>query len=156
MVNVLTTKMYLFEKWGVSLNIFFLDSGTQRQVDGALVMISKRFPGVDLAQVDVPALNDPLPAVTNPLIIPEIMQVIPGITQVNSSLNLLVVVSKLTLFSLQNSLNWQIFLILSIALQSQCTFFHTTVYYENLYFHLLSKSLLPFNDQKHCFQRCKL
>lgn len=84
---------------------FFLDSGTQRQVDGALVMISKRFPGVDLAQVDVPALNDPLPAVTNPLIIPEIMQVIPGITQVNSSLNLLVVVSKLTLFSLQNSLN---------------------------------------------------
>ena len=48
--------------------------GTQRQVDGALVMISKRFPGVDLAQVDVPALNDPLPAVTNPLIIPEIMQ----------------------------------------------------------------------------------
>jgi hypothetical protein len=53
----------------------------------------------------VPALNDPLPAVTNPLIIPEIMQVIPGITQVNSSLNLLVVVSKLTLFSLQNSLN---------------------------------------------------
>lgn len=47
-------------------------------------MISKRFPEVDLRPVDVPSLNEPQPVVSNPLLMPELMQVIPGITQVNS------------------------------------------------------------------------
>ncbi|XP_076107073.1 uncharacterized protein LOC143075524 isoform X1 [Mytilus galloprovincialis] len=57
--------------------------GTQTQIDDALAMISKRFPEVDLRPVDVPSLNEPQPVVSNPLLMPELMQVIPGITQLN-------------------------------------------------------------------------
>ena len=59
-------------------------TGTQKQIDIALRHISRRFPDVDLSPINIPnnlsKENSPPQA---PVLMPEIMQVMPDIEQVN-------------------------------------------------------------------------
>lgn len=52
--------------------------GSQRQIEAALRQIGRKFPDVDLSPVNIPSGDNPQSAV----LVPDIMQVMPGISQV--------------------------------------------------------------------------
>lgn len=52
--------------------------GSQRQIEAALRQIGRKFPDVDLSPVNIPSGENPQSAV----LVPDIMQVMPGISQV--------------------------------------------------------------------------
>lgn len=56
---------------------FMLFIGSQRQIEAALRQIGKKFPDVDLSPVNIPGDNS-----QSAVLMPDIMQVMPGISQV--------------------------------------------------------------------------
>lgn len=58
------------------ITLIFL--GSQRQIEAALRQIGRKFPDVDLSPVNIPSGDNPQSAV----LVPDIMQVMPGISEV--------------------------------------------------------------------------
>lgn len=74
-VFMLKDRYHLLNKMELNTLIF---PGSQRQIEAALRQIGRKFPDVDLSPVNIPSGDNPQSAV----LVPDIMQVMPGISQV--------------------------------------------------------------------------
>lgn len=74
-VFMLKDRYHLLNKMELNTSIF---PGSQRQIEAALRQIGRKFPDVDLSPVNIPSGDNPQSAV----LVPDIMQVMPGISQV--------------------------------------------------------------------------
>lgn len=74
-VFMLKDRYHLLNKMELNTLIF---PGSQRQIEAAIRQIGRKFPDVDLSPVNIPSGDNPQSAV----LVPDIMQVMPGISQV--------------------------------------------------------------------------